>query len=407
MRDTHTTFTVEPKLLTVEKSIITMHVHKVGVVPRDPTLPVFRATEEQKKELKMSESSDNLDSVKTYHNEYCRAARRPPNSASYLQANQSARAFESKRWQELLAQYEKAGCCIGCDFLSVSSESANNMLTMADTAQRLYGDVLAVRAVKAPTTGSKVGWRITASLADRRWLSETDDNHVLLALYKFVHVRSHGMAAICNLVQETDVFGVSSLVLDLIPPARCQLCKIANPELPVGGLLPTGAVEQASSRAPVVQTVERKSSVKATAQAKVQKNPPPAPKKEEQHLPKQVSPPTSVPASKELSKKRMFNNLATGASDSWSHAMRRGYMKYGFYVAYIRVPEGKKAAAMEVADRVLSYEYPSWPPDCKAIWDYEMSQFQPRFRVWNDPRAVLDPEFEQRREKAIATQQIA
>lgn len=51
MRDTHTTFTVEPKLLTVEKSIITMHVHKVGVVPRDPTLPVFRATEELPREL--------------------------------------------------------------------------------------------------------------------------------------------------------------------------------------------------------------------------------------------------------------------------------------------------------------------------------------------------------------------
>lgn len=51
MRDTHTTFTVEPKLVTVEKSIITMHVHKVGAVPRDPTLPVFRATEELPREV--------------------------------------------------------------------------------------------------------------------------------------------------------------------------------------------------------------------------------------------------------------------------------------------------------------------------------------------------------------------
>lgn len=94
---------------------------------------------------------------------------------------------------------------------------------VADTCRWLYDDVLVIRKVTILSTGSVRCWRITTNLADRSWLTDESDEHVLDALFAFVTARTHNLASIKNFVLEADVFGCSWYVFDFDPPegVRC------------------------------------------------------------------------------------------------------------------------------------------------------------------------------------------
>lgn len=120
-------------------------------------------------------------------------------------------------------------------------------LHMADASQSLFGDVLTVRKVTVLSTGSLKCWRVSANLADRFWLSERTEEHVLNALFTFVTIRIRNLSTIKNFVREADVFGNSRYVFDLIPPDRCPLCRPFTAERSMGGLLPTWDTHSESS----------------------------------------------------------------------------------------------------------------------------------------------------------------
>lgn len=132
----------------------------------------------------MSEFSDSdSDRVKTCQNTSTRVDTQLPPSSSYLNCDSRAKDFEFQRWSELLERARAAEVCMGCDFVNVTNESPKCYTDMASTAQLLYGDILEVTAVTVLTTGTVSSWRLTTSHLRAAWLSQTDDDHVLRAVY--------------------------------------------------------------------------------------------------------------------------------------------------------------------------------------------------------------------------------
>lgn len=253
------------------------------------------------------------------------------------------RPYEAKKWQELL---DKA--------------VSQCYLNMADDAQLLFGDTLTIRKVTILSTGSTMCWRISANLADHFWLSETNDEHTFNALFAFVTVRIHNLAAIKNFVRESDVFGNSRYTFDLIPPDRCPLCRPLTAERSMGGLPPSmprlkqlarDARPQSPHESPPSARVEPK---RRTRRKRVPPNgrgtPPP-----------ETPPPPSKPDSKELSRKKKFPDLTLGVSENWANSMRPNLLGHGFFAAYCKTPEDKKDAALEVADRLTRASTPTKP----------------------------------------------
>ncbi|KAL3229420.1 hypothetical protein MRX96_023604 [Rhipicephalus microplus] len=123
------------------------------------------------------------DRVKTCQNTSTRVDTQLPPSSSYLNCDSRAKDFEFQRWSELLERARAAEVCMGCDFVNVTNESPKCYTDMASTAQLLYGDILEVTAVTVLTTGTVSSWRLTTSHLRAAWLSQTDDDHVLRAVY--------------------------------------------------------------------------------------------------------------------------------------------------------------------------------------------------------------------------------
>lgn len=350
----------------------------------------------------MSEFSDSdSDSVKTCQNTSTRVDTQLPPSSSYLNCDSRAKDFESQRWSELLERARAAEVCMGCDFVNVTNESPKCYTDMASTAQLLYGEFLEVTAVTVLTTGTVSSWRLATSHLRAAWLSQTDDDHVLRAVYSFFYNRTHDLGSIRNLVRETDIFGNTSIVLDVTPPQRCPLCGPGGRE---GGLLPSQPVWDLRQHAPAKRQVETSHLPQTGAQTKPHRSRAPAPKAERKALASRVQGANASPNSDELSRRKRFNALETGASVTWAHSMRRNFLKFGFYAAFSRVTEGKRTSALEVADRMFSYDYPSWPQPCKKVWDYETRERKPSPDVWVEPRVLLDPGFASDRARRIATQ---
>lgn len=149
------------------------------------------------------------DSVKTCPNGFARALARPPKSESYINRDTVARSYEAKKWQELLDDAKQRKICLGCDICSPRDDESQCFMHMADDLHLLLGDTLIVREVTVLSTGSLMCWRVTANLADQFWLSETNEEHVLNALFAFATARIHNLATMKNFVREADVFGNS------------------------------------------------------------------------------------------------------------------------------------------------------------------------------------------------------
>ncbi|KAH9375170.1 hypothetical protein HPB48_017259 [Haemaphysalis longicornis] len=179
------------------------------------------------------------DSVNTCPKGFVRAVTRPAKSELHATRDSAARAYEAKKWHEILEKAKQRKVCLGCDFCSPEAISSECFIDFADSAELLFSDTLITRKVSALSTGSTRCWRVSATLADRFWLSNTSDEHVLKALFGFLSIRIHNLASIRNFARKTDGFGNSLFVFDLMPPERCPLCRPNFAEREIGGLLPS------------------------------------------------------------------------------------------------------------------------------------------------------------------------
>lgn len=188
-----------------------------------------------------SSHHSNSDSDKSCPQGYSRALSRPPKSKPYLDKDDSARKYEKRKWADLLEKAREKRVCIGCDFCGLEAQGSTRFLAFEDSADVLLNDTLVVKAVTVVSTGNTRCWRVSASLADRFWLSETSVEYAINALFPFARIWIKNLATIRNLMLETNIFGQRMFLFDLLPPARCPFCSPPLNRQEIGGLLPTTA----------------------------------------------------------------------------------------------------------------------------------------------------------------------
>lgn len=323
------------------------------------------------------EMAHSKESLK--HSENSCEIKKPPDLPRidhYINRTQEAVDYELTYWQFFRSYEKREKRCIGSD-TSSDKASRRSYAYLHESWSELLDDVLTVRKVTVTTVGSSTCWRIYTRYRDSSWMENKSAELVVLALYNLFLKRTEELGVIKNCVQECDIYGDISYVIDIEPFKRCRLCKPIAPDSQMGCLFPA-SVSPARSRQPRKEEKLHDSRPQSSAKAKA----PPqvlsaSPAWNLTESPKQVQPVKPIPkkpnvpiGAEEVRKTKddkhffkletVFPDPPAKASLNWCRGTRRNYHLRGFYATYIPIPDAKREAATYVAEQVYHVDFETW-----------------------------------------------